>query len=602
MNNNQIYPFERNRYYAGKMLTSADFQAEQTYFNNKRRFLNNLMYGTGIACGLGVVSLDDLSILVESGVAFDGMGREIVVESAVVKKLSVLDGFDRLRSDVAELCLKYHEKEAHTVYSVSHSDSDKEYEYNRISEGYDLFLVDKDELPQEFSMATDFFTKGTLLRNSDFLVEFIMPANVSKGRNAKAILQVQRKSDGDKRLTYHALLQIPAFLTPEGTHELELSINDLSLKQGETAVFPYWMKVQDVPGLEASIILKSNSARAYVNEEAIQVPGNFTMTVLLSDLTPRQIVTQEIGKLNLEMKGIGSQGDFVRLAEIRLMRTDSAYIIESLQESGIKRYMTLPSQADLHDEYLEYFEKEIDLSPAGVQVVKTDAEEGENKLLGTIPEVATGTLEVPLGENGRKGSVFYSGEIMHGLGKGNVYVSVGYEYTKEDGSVGEVTKNTIYGNPDLFAQDQKVVVNMDTAVRVLNDKGSFVVAVRLLDNVDFLVLSFRWVAIRFPAGNDLGMLEDYTGKSISADTPTVVMGTKETYYFSVSYNNMPPCSITYELTENNSGEISSDGIYTAPAREGVYEIRIYCTDMPVICTYAYAIVKKKGLEKNDESE
>ena len=45
MNNNQIYPFERNRYYPGKMLTSADFQAEQNYFNNKRRFLNNMMYG-----------------------------------------------------------------------------------------------------------------------------------------------------------------------------------------------------------------------------------------------------------------------------------------------------------------------------------------------------------------------------------------------------------------------------------------------------------------------------------------------------------------------------------------------------------------------------
>ena len=42
MNNNQIYPFERNRYYPGKMLTSADFQAEQNYFNNKRRFLNNM--------------------------------------------------------------------------------------------------------------------------------------------------------------------------------------------------------------------------------------------------------------------------------------------------------------------------------------------------------------------------------------------------------------------------------------------------------------------------------------------------------------------------------------------------------------------------------
>ena len=44
MNGNPLFPFERNRYYSGKMLTSADFAAEQEYGNNKRRFLNNLMF------------------------------------------------------------------------------------------------------------------------------------------------------------------------------------------------------------------------------------------------------------------------------------------------------------------------------------------------------------------------------------------------------------------------------------------------------------------------------------------------------------------------------------------------------------------------------
>ena len=41
--NNQLYPFERNRYYPGKMLTTADFQAEQDYMINKNRFMNSLM-------------------------------------------------------------------------------------------------------------------------------------------------------------------------------------------------------------------------------------------------------------------------------------------------------------------------------------------------------------------------------------------------------------------------------------------------------------------------------------------------------------------------------------------------------------------------------
>ena len=92
MPNSQLYPFERNRYYPGKMLTTADFQAEQSYHIDKLRFMNSLMFGSGIVCGCGVFNLDDLSILIESGVVIDGTGREIIIDSSVVKKLSTVKG------------------------------------------------------------------------------------------------------------------------------------------------------------------------------------------------------------------------------------------------------------------------------------------------------------------------------------------------------------------------------------------------------------------------------------------------------------------------------------------------------------------------------
>ena len=105
--------------------------------------------------------------------------------------------------------------------------------------------------------------------------------------------------------------------------------------------------------------------------------------------------------------------------------------------------------------------------------------------------------------------------------------------------------------------------------------------------------SYRWVAIKF-AGN--GVQEQNTsanGQWIEAETPTVVLGTREDYYFGVRFHNMEKCSIAYEITEPDGGKITLDGVYTAPGREGVYEIKIYCMDMPYICTYAYAVVKKK---------
>ena len=125
------------------------------------------------------------------------------------------------------------------------------------------------------------------------------------------------------------------------------------------------------------------------------------------------------------------------------------------------------------------------------------------------------------------------------------------------------------------------------------------VAAKVPADTNYLVLSYRWVAIKFPSTDEYNQFTDIENKSIIAETPTVVLGTRDSYYFNVKFQNMETCSIVYELTEANSGEITAEGVYTAPAKEGVSEIRISCADMPMISTYAYAIVKKKGLETEE---
>lgn len=604
MNNTQLYPFERNRYYPKKRLSSADYTVEQDYFNNKRRFLNGLMYGSGIVCGLGVFSLDDLSLLIESGVAIDGLGREIVVESSDVKKLSALSGFDKLKSGDVSLCLRYKEEPVHKVYSVDQTNSDQEFQYNRIRETYELFVMDSEDIPITYELDTEFLTSGNLVVSDNYTVTCFIPTVVSRSRLVKARVVVKKTSDEDVRLTYHGILQVPVFATEDGGNEILIDINDVSLNDGETVTYDYWMQVQNTAAVESNIILKTGSASGYENDKAIPVPTNVTIKVLLSSTSPRELVNREIGRLNLEMKNIGGQEDYIRLADLKLVRTDSAYIIESVNDFSAKHYICAPVQDMQKAEYMEYFVREMGLNDGGTSNTKSPSEHyalNTDGVLGAA-EIATGTLEIPLGENARKGEICYSSEIMHGLGKGNVYVEVGYEYLKEDESIGANTKNTIYGNPDIFASDQRTVVNAETAVKVLNDKGSFIVGARLLENVDYLVLTYRWVAVKFPNGNDLGLMDDYEGKSISPETPTVRMGTRETHYFGVRFNNMNKCSITYEMTEAGTGEVSADGVYTAPGKPGVYEIRIYCTEMPVICTYAYAIVEKKGYEELEVKE
>lgn len=604
MNNNRLLPFSRNRYYKGKMLTSVDFEAEQSYMNDKRRFLNAMVTGSGIVCGLNVVSLDDQSLLIESGMAIDETGREIVVENSVVKKLSTIAGFEELKTNDVCLCIRYAETETQPVYAINRQDSEKEYENNRIEEGYELFLKDIESLEEDYEPETEFYTGGTLFENKDYKVQLKLPSYICAGQYVKIDLQVEKLSDDKANLYYEGVIQTPALSTMEGGQELSLRLENISLNKEQKIVREYWMLAQSEETPDTSIMFKAGSGKALVNGVEQPIISQLNCKIVIVDETTAHLSARQTGNVNIELRGMRSSSDRIRLANLTIVKTGAAYLIETVDEKNVKNYVPTMRDAWKRLEYSSYFSKRLPMyegNTPSASVGKTDIAKGNSFV--NMPRLETGIVEIPIGENAKKGDICYSGEIMHGLGAGNVYVEVGYEYLEENAVSQNPTKTTIYGNPQLFEKD-RINVAAETAVKVLNDKGSFVVAVKLLQNVRMLVLTYRWVAIRYDSENLQEEIEATTNQSISAVTPTIVLGSKESYFFQVKYNNMKACSISYELTESSSGEITSDGIYTAPSKEGVYEIKIFCTDKPLICTYAYAIVKKKAVDeiKEDKTE
>lgn len=584
------------------MLTSVDFEAEQSYMNDKRRFLNAMVTGSGIVCGLNVVSLDDQSLLIESGMAIDETGREIVVENSVVKKLSTIAGFEELKTNDVCLCIRYAETETQPVYAINRQDSEKEYENNRIEEGYELFLKDIESLEEDYEPETEFYTGGTLLENKDYKVLLKLPSYICAGQYVKIDLQVEKLSDDKANLYYEGVIQTPALSTMEGGQELSLLLENISLNKGQRIVREYWMLAQSEETPDTSIMFKAGSGKALVNGVEQPMISQLNCKIVIVDESTSHLSARQTGNVNIELRGMRSSSDRIRLANLTIVKTGAAYLIETVDEKNVKNYVPTMRDAWKRLEYSSYFSKRLPMyegNTPSTAVGKTDITKSNSSV--NMPRLETGIVEIPIGENAKKGDICYSGEIMHGLGAGNVYVEVGYEYLEENAVIQNPTKTTIYGNPELFKKD-RINVAAETAVKVLNDKGSFVVAVKLLQNVRMLVLTYRWVAIRYDSENLQEELETTTNQSISAVTPTIVLGTKESYFFQVKYNNMKACSISYELTESSSGEITSDGIYTAPSKEGVYEIRIFCTDKPLICTYAYAIVKKKAVDEIKEDK
>ncbi len=352
MKNNQILPFERNRYYSGKMLSSSDFLIEQTYQNNKRRFINQMMFGSGIVCGLGVYNLDDLSLMVESGAAIDAGGREIVVDNTVIKKLSAIKGYDELETNEASLCIRYAEEPVHNVYVPSKEGNENE--FNHVDELFELYLTDKEKLDTGFLLESEFLLKGELVHTEDYILEMSVPAVVCMGKWFKILFILTKHSQNPTEFLYRTILQMPLFLTVDGKHEAEIHLEDNRLERGESTVLEIWVQAQNLPSEEAKIIIKPDSAKASLNRKEIQTEANFFLTLVVADINPRELVDRELGKTSLEMRVMTEQQDFVKLADIVFQRTESGGVIQSIEEKKAKKYIEVPSDGAVRNEYLGY--------------------------------------------------------------------------------------------------------------------------------------------------------------------------------------------------------------------------------------------------------
>jgi hypothetical protein len=120
MKNENLFPLVRNNYFFGKLMTEREYDSEQMYFNNKRRLLNAVFVGSGVVCGLTVTKTDGATVAVESGIALDGLGRELTVPQLIVTRLSELDGFsgDRGYMPHVYLCAEYAETPIEPMHAM----------------------------------------------------------------------------------------------------------------------------------------------------------------------------------------------------------------------------------------------------------------------------------------------------------------------------------------------------------------------------------------------------------------------------------------------------------------------------------------------------
>lgn len=596
MNNRRYYSFERNNYFYGKLLTSRDFEDEQNYMNNKRRLINRVLHGAGIVYGLDVVAVDESSVVIQSGLALDSSGREIVVPSTQVVKLSTIRGYSDLKTSSVCLGIAYAEEKTEPVYAVMNKDADaQERQYNHLKEGYELFLQDSRDCVREPKKEDEYIAWKVLYQDDDLRITQYLPTFAVPGMLVKARTEIHKTSHMPFVCSFNCKVDTDGMIPGE----TQIRADNASQEYGETMVLEQTFRPEDY-------IFGNGDVSVRFSEITVQKSGvkeaapDTSMTLNPVYGTALEYVHKTSYRGNLDVDLDRKYDEKLWIAGIQLIRSERHSIIDRVERAPFDQYVYSSEQLMILEK-LEEFLIPQDGSAGRPQV---HVQGNSERSAAAAPERrsnSSGVFEMSLGSGGEVGKVYFSDEIMHGLGNGPVYVDIGIEYISRDVNASGDRESIILGDGSIFESDSTVtdekIFQVDQAVKILPDRGTFIVGVRPRVKMGRIGLRIRWYAFK-PEDLEQRVYDRSEQKGcIMIQPDTIVLPPKGSVHINPVFINMPEEALSYTLLDPEGGKIDNTGLYTAPAQEGVYEIKAAALSDPEIFTHAFIIVSQKKTEE-----
>jgi hypothetical protein len=538
MNRSRYVPFERNRYFYGKLLTVRDFISEQTYFSDKRRLLNRLLFGSGVITGLQVVAVDEKSISIETGVALDALGREIVVPSPVTLKLSMLEGFTN--NEYAKnvyLCIAYDEKGKEPVHSVAGASGRNEEvnEHNRILEGYRLFVREQAPSPASFEYTDLLEDTSIWYEDSQVRIMQSVPRYVTPGQVFEMRLHIEKTLQ-----TAHVEFEyMPDWAMIESADPLLESSNGKIVfsepTDGGQASYSmtYMLRAGQLPAGESvshgKLRARSGSVRLVVGDRVITDLYDIKQSIEISEESAERRMHRAFQQRSLDRAIESPAEPCIYLAKLILLQMGPTYVIDRVETMPFDEFVINPSisqrigrerKEQTHDraghestrtiQTTPTMQASAPLTPAPPIYLEEDIEEEEHVPTQTV---ATGLHEMSIIPRPkakwwhRRQRHFYTEEIQHGLGEGSVLVKVGLSDERE-----ELAMPELWDRRDAIYYDtQEVFLNSDfdsglpkvsIGIIVYPKKGTFRLGVKLMEKTERARLRLRWWAVKEPELND----------------------------------------------------------------------------------------------------
>lgn len=578
MKNLNYFPFERNRYFYGKLLSVDDFDAEQRYMNDKRRMLNRFLHGTGVVCGLQVVEIDDATVSLEMGLALDFSGREIVVAKPVTKKLSSIEGFSKYAGESGEsrdlyLCIAYDEQPEEPVHNIARVNNEQEEEFNKYAEGYRLFVT-AEEPEKEGMRLTDLYedTK-TVFQGSGIRIRQTVPKYIQSDQTAEFTVIVEKmKQTKPVSFSYQLLLSC---MEQSGSNTVTVSFDENAFMPADRYVLKNRIRAKAVRNAEGYMEVVPDSFALAIGQDIRKEKVYGKFRVYITDASVQQAVIRNYYSTAMEDIIRDTYEQPIYLARLSVIRAGDTYVIGKVENLPYKQYVwNNVLSAAMEAMRLERPENErIFYSPqepgSGIPVEKT----------GQAMQLKTGSTVIDMGIGGMPGQRFYSEEIIHGLGLGEVFISLGLSKGARE------TGEEIFGNPDVFGDN--AYPGVELAAKADMARGSFIIGVRCLEQVEKKQLRVHWMAVR-----DSTLQADEKKIKHMKIVPDIAnLQIRENHYFEAVIGDEVQKHVKWTVKEPEGGTIDSNGYYTAPSQSGVYEIMAESMEDQSFMAAAFVIVR-----------
>lgn len=584
-----LYPFSKNRYFPYKRMRSADFIREQQYVERKLAFLSRWDLGAGVALGLEVQRVDADSLLVSPGFAVDGQGRWLIVDEPAICRVRTLEGFDALRGETALLCLCYHEEGIDPMFVPGNREEVQEYAAAR--EGFSFCLTDMRPLPKAAGDQV-LFSDVILFEDADLRVRQVIPRVLP----AQGMVQIRLAVECfcpeplEVRLCYAP--EAPGVKSADDGQPLHFD-QALRLEKGGTT-----LALTAVLDTTAQAVLLSLPEHGFTLEKrgarmGAQCDFQEEFPVVTGDplaALERRLLSQD----PRELWG-GDSEEGVPIAGVRLLRCGEQVLLDGVFPLSESRRAELPYLKERLRRCGGFF-------PAAPPPRQPEKKAAEPPSSAPVPEerpqMTTGIVTLNGGLHLQEGKILLSDEIAHGLGPGPVFVQFGIENVYPAAGLDRNYTDFLLGDASLFAQASGTYDHgFDLGARVHPEKGTFELAVRLRGELYQSSLRLRWFAWRAqehaprtaPAGTLLRLEPD-----VVRAAPGAAVSFVPVFEHGVS----SPCD--FWIPDRQSGLITPNGIYTAPQKEGLYQVCAQVKDMPETAVNAFVIVRA-GAEGADDA-